>query len=213
MLDGGEVPAKRLVIFIDDLDRCSQPQVVSLLESIKLYLQTRYCVFVLGMNTSAARKAVEKSLPGSSKEHAQEYLEKLFRRIVPVPVPGDTKGFFEALLGAARVPQTCSSLLVDLIEPNPRKMKNFVNNLAAAYYAAEDKAHAADVDAFVLVSYLRLYHPEVHRLLTYNPENVGVLHEVILEGDPIPSKTPYDHHPLRLLFMQAFRHVWPVLGS
>ena len=208
-LDGGEVPAKRLVIFIDDLDRCSQAQVVSLLESIKLYLQTRYCVFVLGMDASAARKAVEKSLVGSSKEHAQEYLEKLFQQIVPMPVPGDTEPFFKALLAGAKVPATCSALLVDLIEPNPRKMKNFVNNLAAAYYAA-DVAPAAEVDAFVLVSYLRLYHPDVHRLLTYDPEKVGVLHEVIL-GDRAQPMTSRD--PVRLLFLRAFRHALPVTAA
>ena len=205
-LDGREVPAKRLVIFIDDLDRCSQAQVVSLLESIKLYLQTRYCVFVLGMDASAARKAVEKSLPGSSREHAQEYLEKLFQQIVPVPVPGKIEPFLRDLLAASRVPATCSPLLADLLEPNPRKMKNFVNNLAAAYYAS-DKAHAADVDAFVLVSYLRLYHPDVHRLLTYDPEQIATLHEVIVADLTQEAAVP---DPVRLLFARAFRHARPL---
>jgi hypothetical protein len=92
---------------------------------------------------------------GSSREHAQEYLEKLFQQIVPVPVPGKPALFLKELLAAAKVPDDCMPLLVELLEPNPRKMKNFVNNLSAAYYAS-DKAHGVDVEAFVLVSYLRL---------------------------------------------------------
>jgi hypothetical protein len=167
------------------------------------------------MDASAARQAVKSSLPGSSREHAQEYLEKLFQQIVPVPVPGTIEPFLRELLGAAKVPVTCLPLLVELLEPNPRKMKNFVNNLAAAYYAAE-KAPAVEVEAFVLVSYLRLYHPEVHRLLTYDPDQVGTLHEVIMEkeGPPAPQQDPVRlHSPVRLLLARAFRHVWPVLGE
>ncbi len=200
---GREVPAKRLVIFIDDLDRCSQAQVVSLLESIKLYLQTRYCVFVLGMDASAARRAVEKSLPGSSREHAQEYLEKLFQQILPVPVPGEIELFLKGMLAAVRLPESCLPLLVDLLEPNPRKMKNFINHLVASHDPS-DKTQ--DVQAFVLVSYLRLYHPDVHRLLTYDPDHVGTLHEIIRAGaQPAPQQDP-----VSLLFLRAFRHARPL---
>jgi len=199
---GREVPAKRLVIFIDDLDRCSQQQVVALLESIKLYLQTRYCVFVLGMDASAARRAVEKSLPGSSREHAQEYLEKLFQQILPVPVPGEIEPFLKDMLAALKLPDACLTLLVDLLEPNPRKMKNFINNLAAAHASSKTQ----DVQAFVLVSYLRLYHPDVHRLLTYDPDHVGTLHEIIRsEAQPSPQQDP-----VSLLFLRAFRHARPL---
>jgi tRNA A37 threonylcarbamoyladenosine biosynthesis protein TsaE len=205
-VSGHEVPAKRLVIFIDDLDRCSQAQVVALLESIKLYLQTRYCVFVLGMDSSAAKRAVARSLPGSSAEHAQEYLEKLFQQTVPVPVPGDTQKFLETLLGGARLPVTCADLLVDLLEPNPRKMKNFVNNLAAAWYAPK-KVQDADVEAFVLVCYLRLYHPDVHRLITYDPDQVVTLHGVLTADH---KQKMVDRDPVRLLFLRAFRHAMPV---
>lgn len=199
--EGREVPAKRLVIFIDDLDRCSHAQVVALLESIKLYLQTRNCVFVLGMDSSAARRALEKSLPGSSKEHAQEYLEKLFQQIVPVPVPGKTWEFLDALVRRGGLPNECTSLLAEMLEPNPRKMKNFVNSLVAAYHEDGNKA---DAEAFVLVTYLRLYHPDVHRLLTYDPHNVDVLHEVLMAA--LTQDSPQTD-PVRLLFLRAFRHV------
>ena len=94
-------------------------------------------------------------------------------------------------------------------------MKNFVNNLAAAWYAPE-KAQAADVEAFVLVCYLRLYHPEVHRLLTYDPDQVGTLHDVLMQDDkpPAPQQAPAPVlDPVRLLFIRAFRHTRPVWGE
>jgi hypothetical protein len=56
----------------------------------------------------------------------------------------------------------------------------------------------------------------VHRLLTYDPDQVGTLHEVIMEMEapPAPEQDPVRlHSPVRLLFARAFRHVWPVLGE
>ena len=58
------VQTGRLVIFIDDLDRCRDDQVLKLLEAIKLYLSTRHCIFVLGIDRSAVERAVCRVLPG-----------------------------------------------------------------------------------------------------------------------------------------------------
>lgn len=83
--DGRPLALRRLVIFVDDLDRCSEQQAVRLLEAIKLYLQTRYCVFIFGMDGAAARRAVCTVLSYKSPEEAQEYLEKLFQTTLHVP--------------------------------------------------------------------------------------------------------------------------------
>ena len=50
---------ERLVIFIDDLDRCLPEQCVEVFESIKLFLNSKNCVFVVGINKEQIRKAFE----------------------------------------------------------------------------------------------------------------------------------------------------------
>ena len=51
--------AKRLVVFVDDLDRCLPEQCVEVFESIKLFLNSRWCIFVIGMNKEQICKAFD----------------------------------------------------------------------------------------------------------------------------------------------------------
>jgi len=44
---------KRLVFFIDDLDRCTNKQALKLLEALKLYLNIEECVYFLGLDPKA----------------------------------------------------------------------------------------------------------------------------------------------------------------
>jgi predicted KAP-like P-loop ATPase len=49
----------RLVVFIDDLDRCLPDKAVEVLEAIKLFLDTTGCVFVLGLDQSVITRGIE----------------------------------------------------------------------------------------------------------------------------------------------------------
>ena len=81
----------RLVIFIDDLDRCEESVIVQLLESIKLYLHSQRCVFVLGVDPDAVLGALEVGIGKQRSEQSNaEYLEKLVQAQLEVPQPATT---------------------------------------------------------------------------------------------------------------------------
>lgn len=72
----------RVVIFIDDLDRCNPKAAIRLLEGLKIYLSIPDCVFVLGMNerilVDAIREEIsapKETLPEEMKLRAGHYLQ------------------------------------------------------------------------------------------------------------------------------------------
>ena len=120
----------RLIIFIDDLDRCEGEQVVRLLEAIKLYLSCNRCVFVLGLDESAVLNALCHHW-SRGDEINREYLEKLFQSRVSVPLPSfdNIQKMVAGQLGnhpsIAPYKDALAKDIASLCEPNPRKVKNF----------------------------------------------------------------------------------------
>ncbi|MBB5019928.1 hypothetical protein HNQ59_003236 [Chitinivorax tropicus] len=88
-----KLPSPRLVVFIDDLDRCSPESAFRLLEGLKIYLSLPNCVFVLGMNQQVIAANLDKSLQhdtgvtDSARIRGEAYLEKLCTNIWRLPLP------------------------------------------------------------------------------------------------------------------------------
>ncbi len=76
----------RLVIFVDDLDRCEGDSAYRLLESLKLYLNAKNCVYILGIDQVHLEDSVAKVL-SAGRPAAREYLSKMFQCQVLLPVP------------------------------------------------------------------------------------------------------------------------------
>jgi len=77
-----------MVIFIDDLDRCSKENVVDILESINFLSVSGGCYIILGMDKGWVEVCIEQQFPEmtqNSHDFANEYLEKLINIDVPVP--------------------------------------------------------------------------------------------------------------------------------
>ena len=76
----------RLVVFVEDLDRCLPDKAVEVLEAIKLFLDVPGCVFVLGV----AREVIEEGIRVRYKDYetkldGAEYLEKIIQ--IPFALP------------------------------------------------------------------------------------------------------------------------------
>jgi predicted KAP-like P-loop ATPase len=79
---------EKIVIFIDDLDRCLPDKAVKLLENIKLFLSQQGFVFVLGIAREVVEGYLEKRYDkefGVSKKHAKKYLDKIVQ--IPILIP------------------------------------------------------------------------------------------------------------------------------
>ncbi len=77
-----EIP-QRIVLYIDDLDRCTEEQVYSVLQAIHLLLAFDLFVVVVGVDVAWIEKALGKSLgvtdPDDRRKEAVRYLEKIFQ--------------------------------------------------------------------------------------------------------------------------------------
>ncbi|MGG6229353.1 KAP family P-loop NTPase fold protein [Tenacibaculum sp. SDUM215027] len=79
---------EKIVVFIDDLDRCTSDTIISTLEAIKLFLYAENSIFVISAYEKLINYAVRKrfpEIPGEAKEVGRDYLEKLIQFPIRIP--------------------------------------------------------------------------------------------------------------------------------
>jgi formylglycine-generating enzyme required for sulfatase activity len=129
---------KRLVVFVDDLDRCLPEKAIQVLEAIKLFFDLKDCVFLLGLDESVIARGVEirykdfeKQAAGSQASNpidGAQYLEKIIQ--LPFSIPQieskDMEAFVKSLV--SEWPQgECAIVFSRGLGGNPRKVKRTVN--------------------------------------------------------------------------------------
>lgn len=89
--------SKKLIVFIDDLDRCPADKVLEVIESIKLILNSKNCIFFLGCDKEYLESALlvkykefieflqSNDKEDTFKKFANEYLEKIIQ--IPFYIP------------------------------------------------------------------------------------------------------------------------------
>jgi hypothetical protein len=92
----------RVVVLVDDLDRCLPPSVIGSLEAIKLFLSVQKMGFVIAADERSVQLSIATRYEGSNEadEMAQQYLEKIVQIPVQVPSLGesDTEAYLALLL-------------------------------------------------------------------------------------------------------------------
>lgn len=78
----------RIVVLIDDLDRCQPERVIETLEAIKLFLSVKKTTFIIAADENVIQYAIKKKYPiidGFNIELDKEYIEKMIQ--VPIQIP------------------------------------------------------------------------------------------------------------------------------
>lgn len=146
------VPRGRLLVLLDDLDRCQPEHALDLIEGVKLLLCGAWedgaenagaeAVFVFALDRHVVGEAIRQRYPRSSLYTGESYLEKIFDLSVEVPgLPSfDASRAVTAWLGALGNKAEMEATLGDLgvvvgvliREPfnNPRVAKRTINRLS-----------------------------------------------------------------------------------
>lgn len=137
----------RLIVFVDDLDRCLPERAIEVLEAMKLFLEVHGTVFVLGMDKEVVERGVEVRYDSLFREivdegdsgreelpiRGNEYLQKIVQ--IPFHLPPLSVDRMEAYLRhlESQIPykyqtsEMTRKILARSLYPNPRQAKRAIN--------------------------------------------------------------------------------------
>ncbi len=184
---------KRLVVFVDELDRCAPKDVVATLDALRTFLGVPRCVFVVAADQQVLERALTEALEQATPadvinpyySSGSGYLDKVFQYQVHMPpllVPQVTR--FAADLVSQRGglwDEVDVDFVVSVLIPShvrsPRRVKSLLNAFALAYRLAQMRQAsglletdvAARADEIARLVCLRVEFPLFARELTLDP--------------------------------------------
>jgi len=135
----------KIVVFIDDLDRCSPNTALEVLESIKVFLDIDGFIFVMGISHNKISQLITSYYKDRNKElemEGEEYLKKMIQIPINLSVwnVDDIKDLIKDLLDKGIIHDNYKNIVRDniplissIIENNPREIKRFLNNFIIAF--------------------------------------------------------------------------------
>ncbi|MNB82491.1 KAP family P-loop domain protein [compost metagenome] len=119
----------KLVILIDDLDRCLPEVTIQTLEAIRLFMFSNSTAFVIAADETMIEYAVKKHFPEAfdnnlSKEFSRRYLEKLIQVPFRLPTLGEVESemYIKLLLIGSKLDEK-DELFTKLLDSSIEKMK------------------------------------------------------------------------------------------
>ena len=133
-------PEFRIVIFIDDLDRCTPEKALQVIESIKSFFDIEGIIYVLGMNYNTINEIIKTKYGRENPTvGGYEYMQKIVHLPFQIPIWGkdDILEFVHDLLskhleGSKQLVNEFKNnedLIVSAVKENPREAKRFINDI------------------------------------------------------------------------------------
>lgn len=127
----------RIVVFIDDLDRCAPDKVLEVLESIKIFLGISGFIYVLGLSQNVIETCINNKYKDLGIK-GEDYVKKIIQ--IPFRIPewreDELKDYVNAITGNLETPykdlfSEFNEVVINGLENNPREVKRFINSYIA----------------------------------------------------------------------------------
>jgi hypothetical protein len=138
MQPGKQGTGRALVVFIDDLDRCSDDVVTQVCDAVKLYLDAPGLIFVIACDLSVLARGVSAAARGEANE-GRAYLEKIVQVAYRLPPPQEGQvrrlinGYVQQSRTAGLIDDQVKLILAERAGRNPRRIKRIINSFVVEY--------------------------------------------------------------------------------
>ena len=169
----------RVVIFIDDLDRCSPVKALEVLESIKLFLDIEGFIFVIGLSHKTVTELITQAYKNTGIK-GEDYIKKIIQ--IPIKIPSWSKQSIVDLINSSittrlnsdytKFLSQNSGMIAKVVDYNPRQLKRFINNVIIAFEAFAGKQGSPEIqfNEIFLVKILKAEWPDFYREFVSNKD-------------------------------------------
>jgi KAP family P-loop domain len=173
---------RRLVIFVDDIDRLDDDEIHSLFKIIKLTVNLDQTTYVLALDPESVTHSLSKRYHGN--EIGRRFLEKIVQLPLLIPHPGIVAmerfiitGINQILIDSEIGLTSSERKELDwrisecfLLETaTPRQIKLFTSNLAFSLSALGGEVDTIDL---LLIEWMRTTYPRLHDFVCNHPEQI-----------------------------------------
>ena len=162
---------KKLVVFLDDLDRCESENIITLISAIKLLLSiNKNIIFIIGVDKTAVTLAL-KNKYNNDYNKADEYLEKIFSITFELKNNIQIENFLSYIMKVTELDKDQSKLILNFFEAihftNPRHVKKVLRKYYLMKNYLENKGiNIKDNRNVLLIVYLiilNIYHSDEYK--------------------------------------------------
>ena len=169
----------RVVIFIDDLDRCSPVKALEVLESIKLFLDIEGFIFVIGLSHKTVTELITQAYKNTGIR-GEDYIKKIIQ--IPIKIPSWSRQSIIDLIESTIATRLNSDytkfltqnsgMIAKVVDYNPRQLKRFINNVIIAFEAFAGKQGSPEIqfNEIFLVKILKSKWPDFYREFVANKD-------------------------------------------
>jgi hypothetical protein len=187
LVDDPKNPFKRVVFFVDDLDRIQPSDAVEILEALKNIFDIPHSIFVLAIDYEVVVKGLEDKFGPKTEENEREF-RSFFDKIIQVPFSMPTGAydidhFLSDKLSALKVnmisgnQEAFTKVVRTTVGFNPRSLKRYLNSfsLINSIRKAEEQSEGTQSGAegeFMLFALLgiQISYPKIFRMLAQSPD-------------------------------------------
>lgn len=168
----------KLVVFIDDLDRCIPKKTIDILEAIKLFVNVKQSVFIIGADKQVIESGIHQKYPEMYEDWGKKYLDKIIQ--IPFFLPplkeDDILGFILNLENVSDDIKKHKEIIAG-VGSNPRTIKRLINQFELQKILSEKYDLKVKDGIIAKLAVIQFRQPEFHEYLvkSYDETKINLI--------------------------------------